>query len=234
MVGAGTMGSGIAQAVAQSGYEVAMVDVKQDILDNIPPVLGAAALALTDYDLIDFLPPEIKEDRAGKRFNKLAVAFLITLAIGLTGFWASLKYKNDIESFRLKSAQDQIERFTKSDSFRIYNRIKQQMASDKDFLTQLDHKPTFLHLNLKELSRITPEQIKLDIYDLKSSVNKPLLSLSGIATSFDQPPEVILAEFVARLENSPFYDNVKINRYSKRLQDGKSVLEFYMEMEAVI
>jgi 3-hydroxybutyryl-CoA dehydrogenase len=34
VVGAGTMGSGIAQAVAQSGYDVAMVDVKQEVLDR--------------------------------------------------------------------------------------------------------------------------------------------------------------------------------------------------------
>jgi len=34
VVGAGTMGSGIAQAVAQSGYEVTMLDVKQEILDR--------------------------------------------------------------------------------------------------------------------------------------------------------------------------------------------------------
>jgi len=34
VVGAGTMGSGIAQAVAQSGCDVAMLDVKQDVLDS--------------------------------------------------------------------------------------------------------------------------------------------------------------------------------------------------------
>ena len=34
VVGAGTMGNGIAQVVAQSGYETAMVDVKQDFLDR--------------------------------------------------------------------------------------------------------------------------------------------------------------------------------------------------------
>ncbi len=34
VVGAGTMGSGIAQVVAQSGYETAMVDVKQEFLDR--------------------------------------------------------------------------------------------------------------------------------------------------------------------------------------------------------
>jgi len=34
VVGAGTMGSGIAQVVAQSGYEVALVDVKQEIIDR--------------------------------------------------------------------------------------------------------------------------------------------------------------------------------------------------------
>ncbi|RLC94135.1 MAG: 3-hydroxybutyryl-CoA dehydrogenase [Chloroflexi bacterium] len=34
VVGAGTMGSGIAQTVAQSGYETAMVDVKDELLDR--------------------------------------------------------------------------------------------------------------------------------------------------------------------------------------------------------
>lgn len=34
VAGAGTMGSGIAQAVAQSGYEVAMLDVRQEIIDR--------------------------------------------------------------------------------------------------------------------------------------------------------------------------------------------------------
>jgi len=34
VVGAGTMGNGIAQVVAQSGYETAMVDVKEEFLDR--------------------------------------------------------------------------------------------------------------------------------------------------------------------------------------------------------
>jgi 3-hydroxybutyryl-CoA dehydrogenase len=34
VVGAGTMGSGITQVVAQSGYDVAMLDVKQEIIDR--------------------------------------------------------------------------------------------------------------------------------------------------------------------------------------------------------
>lgn len=34
VVGAGTMGNGIAQVIAQSGYETAMVDVKQEFLDR--------------------------------------------------------------------------------------------------------------------------------------------------------------------------------------------------------
>ncbi|NQT47499.1 MAG: hypothetical protein HQ578_00835, partial [Chloroflexi bacterium] len=34
VVGAGTMGNGIAQVIAQSGYETAIVDVKQEFLDR--------------------------------------------------------------------------------------------------------------------------------------------------------------------------------------------------------
>ena len=34
VIGAGTMGNGITQVVAQAGYETAMVDIKQEFLDR--------------------------------------------------------------------------------------------------------------------------------------------------------------------------------------------------------
>jgi len=208
--------------------------VNKDLLDNIPPVLSSAALALSDYGLIDFLPPEIKEERASSRFYRFAAPALIVFAAVLIGHWASLKYENNIEEFKLRKAHNQIEQFKNSKSFRLYNHIKQQIALDKAFLDKLKNNPTFLNLNLKELSRITPEQIKLDMYDLKSTSGKPELSMCGRAISSDPPPEIILAEFVARLENSPFFEKIIINRYSKHYKDNQFILDFQIEMDAVI
>ncbi|MCX5999616.1 MAG: 3-hydroxyacyl-CoA dehydrogenase NAD-binding domain-containing protein, partial [Chloroflexi bacterium] len=34
VIGAGTMGNGIAQVVAQAGYETTMIDIKQEFLDR--------------------------------------------------------------------------------------------------------------------------------------------------------------------------------------------------------
>lgn len=208
--------------------------VKKELLGSIPPVLSSVALALSEYGLIDFLPPEIKEERATSRFYRFAVPALIVFTAVLIGHWSSLKYDNDIEKFKLTKAQNQIEHFKNSKSFRLYNQIKQQIAFDKAFLDKLKSNPTFLHLNLKELSRITPQQIKLDMYDLKATPQKPELLLTGKTISNDPPPEIILAEFIARLEHSPFFEKVEIKKYSKQFKNNHFILDFQIEMSAVI
>jgi 3-hydroxybutyryl-CoA dehydrogenase len=40
VIGSGTMGSGIAQVPAQAGYEAALVDIKQEFLDQSKPGLN--------------------------------------------------------------------------------------------------------------------------------------------------------------------------------------------------
>ncbi len=208
--------------------------ITKELLDTIPPVLSSVALALTDYGLIDFLPPAIKEERANSRFYRFASPALIVLIAVLIGHWTSLKYENGIENFKLDKAQNQIEHFKNSKSFQLYNQIKQQITMDEAYLDKLKSNPTFLHLNLKELSRITPEQIKLDMYDFKATPQKPELFLSGKTMSNDPPPEIILAEFIARLENSPFFENIEIKKYSKQFKGDQFILDFQIEMSAVI
>ncbi|MCP4706576.1 MAG: pilus assembly protein PilM [candidate division Zixibacteria bacterium] len=208
--------------------------IKKELLESIPPVLTSVSLAMSDYGLIEFLPPEIKEERATSRFYRFAAPALIIAAAVLIGHWMSLKYENNVQEFKLAETQNQIEQFKSSESFRLYNRIKQEIAHDKAILEKLKNNPTFLHLNLMELSRIVPKQIKLDLYDLKSTAIKPELFLSGKTVSNDLPPEVILAEFIARLENSPFFDKIEIKKYSKEFKNNQFILDFQIEMSAVI
>jgi hypothetical protein len=201
---------------------------------EIAPVLGAAALALTDYTLIDFIPGEIKEKRSAVRYWRFAIPVMMLITAVFLAFWIALKYENNIKQGQLESAQRQIQRFVNSDAFRTYNQIKKQMTLDKAFLDRLERKQSHLHLNLKELSRITPRKIKLDRYDLKSIDNQLKLFLSGRAVSNDPPPEVVLAEYIAGMEQSPFFKQVNVRRYSKRQLENSFVLDFEIEMEAII
>ncbi len=201
---------------------------------QIPVSLGAVALALADRDLIDFLPPELQEKRSSKRFYRAAIPALVIIAVSLGLLWGSLNMQNEVRENRLQSTRQQIERFKNSDSYLAYSRIKRQLAADRAFLEKLQKEPTHLFLNLQELSRIVPKKIRLEQYDLIPGLKKTSLTLAGKATSLDPPPEIILAEFIAALESSPFYTNVHLSRHTKRNNRGEFVIDFQVEMVAVI
>ncbi len=205
------------------------------IADNIPPALGVMAMSVANQDIVSLLPPEIREARTIKRYYTVAMATLSVLMIAMAGIWGSLKFQNNLRNTYLESNHEQIESFKQSESYKTYNRIKRQLAADQAFMTKLKNQPTFLHLNLKELSLITPDKIKLDIFSLKpSSGGKIDLNLSGQAISTKPPPEVVLAEFIAELESSAFFKNIRLTKYSKKqISDGFN-LNFRIEMDAVI
>ena len=58
--------------------------------------------------------------------------------------------------------------------------------------------------------------------------------MTGHAISSDPPPEIILAEFIARLQDSPFFNNVKLDRHNKMTHDDGFVIDFQIGMDAVI
>jgi hypothetical protein len=206
----------------------------QDSADQIPISLGAVALCMAEYDMISFLPPKIKEIRAARRFIRMAVPAVMTLALGLLGLWASVKYQIVIENARLANAHQQMGLFKSSASYGMYTRLKRQMVADQALLEKLNREPTFLHLNLKELSRITPGKIELGLYDLYDDGRHNHLVVTGSAFSRDPPPEVILAEYIARLDSSPFFKDVSLQKHSKHDRSGQFVIDFRLEMEAVI
>jgi hypothetical protein len=203
--------------------------------DNIPPALGVTAMTIAKQDIVSLLPPEIREAKSIKRYYTLALAALSVLMIAMAGIWGSLKFQNNLRDTHLKTNRSQIESFKRSESYQTYNRIKRQLAADQAFLTKLKNQPTFLHLNLKELSLITPDKIKIDLFSLRPSPSGKIdLNLAGQAVSSEPPPEVILAEFIAELESSAFFNNIKLTKYSKKQSENGFNLNFRIEMDAVI
>ncbi|HDL04729.1 MAG TPA: hypothetical protein ENH25_11440 [candidate division Zixibacteria bacterium] len=203
-------------------------------VNQIPVSLSTVALAVYNPELIDFLPPEQKEKRKAKAFIRSAVPAFLTLITVLSGFWGILKYENYVNDIRLDAARTQTEMFRSSPTYSMYNAIKTQMAADRMVLEKLNQKPTALNLNLKELSLLAPEKIKLDLYDLQVEENKVNIRMTGHAISSDPPPEIILAEFIARLQDSPFFNNVKLDRHNKMTHNDGFVIDFQIGMDAVI
>ena len=81
--------------------------------------------------------------------------------------------------------------------------------------------PTFLSLNLKELSLLTPKEVRLVNMQFRPSDPDANMVLEGNVFSKGIPPEVILAEFIENLSGSPFYSNVEIIRHIKKeLKNG--------------
>lgn len=202
--------------------------------DQIPVALKAVALAMVDNKLIDLSPPDLKEERAIQKCHRWAIpAFTLTLVMLLV-LWMSQRYQMDRQKSLLDSATGQIEQFSNSASFIMYNKIKQQLAANKDLLDKLSFEPTFLHLSLKEISHLTPEAIRLSSYQLEKAGSKYSLLLEGQAHSTGMPPEVTLAEYIARLEGSPFFENVTLRKYIKKTESEGFVLDFFIETDAII
>jgi hypothetical protein len=135
---------------------------------------------------------------------------------------------------RVVQGKAQIEKIQKSETFNLYNQIKSRMAAEQALLQGLYQEPTILNLNLKELTLITPHEIKLMTLDMQNVDNKYQLLITGRAKSSQPPPEIILAEFIARLENSPFYKNIVLKKHIKQSEGNRFLIDFQLEMDAVI
>ena len=206
----------------------------EDFADQIPVSLSTVALALDSPGLIDFLPPENKKKRDLASFIRQAVPAMILVMAVLAVYWGTLKFSGNVDDIRLMSAEYQISMFRNSPTYSMYSTIKNQMAADRTVLDRLNQNPTILNLNLKELSRLVPDKIKLDVYDLVSEGDSCLVYVNGHAISSDPPPEIVLAEFIARMQNSPFFKNVELKRHSKKASGNDFVIDFQLEMGAVI
>ena len=195
---------------------------------------GAAALALAEYNMMNFLPGPRRQKKALRTFYRLSLPALALFIALLLAAWSSMKYKNEIIKGELTATLARIESLQSSPSYAAYRLIKQHLNADSLYREQRLSRPTHLHLNLKELSLKTPRKVRLYAYDLRNGLERPTLTIGGRAMSANPPPEIVLAEFIAGLEKSPFYENVRLRRHSKHLQKGVWAVDFEIEMETVI
>ncbi len=203
-------------------------------VEMIPPCLGVAALALANFKLIDFLPDKLQEAINIKRLYRLAIPAISVALIVMIGLSFLLNHNKNILAEKIALADEQIAHIQSSPSFIMYNKIKNQMAAEQAILNHLNNKPTHLYLTLKELSRLTPRRVELNQYELKNIGGHNHLTMMGQVVSNNPPPEIILAEFVAQLENSPFYDKIIVKKHIKKTEGSNFKIEFQINADAIL
>lgn len=207
---------------------------KRDQVDIFPVCLPVLAAASCQASLANLLPTEYKQTQVQAKsgiYGKVAVVLLM-VALGLS--WFMMKNKAGIAEQKLFELNRQVVEFRNSEAFHTYNLVKRQIALDQSYLDQIKESPSYLALNFKELSRLTPEPIKLVYLDYKPDPRDKNIYLHGLVESKDVPPELILAEYVEVLSDSPFYDNVSIVRHVKKTLKDTFQIDFQISMRGVV
>lgn len=200
---------------------------KEQILIGLSPV----AAGVNKRNLADLLPPEEKEAIKTSRTNNYLKT--ITTAVLVAAFlsWSYFNSKVFNETAQLNNMRTELATFVSSDAYHTYNKLKREILFDQNFMNQVQKEPSFLALHLKELSNLTSTSIKLISFEYTPNLENHNFFLQGLVKSNGIPPEIILAEYIETLKDSPLYDDVRIVKHIKKMdkENGMEV-EFTIKM----
>ena len=207
--------------------------LEEDSNHDLPVCLQALAAAVCDSRLANLLPPERKVVHSRRRVDRRGIAALFVIATLLAG--ESLVGERELASGKTfeQTLQQDIARFQNSEAFNTYSRIKLRIAADSMFLRETRPTESYLGVTLKELSRLTPGPIRLTGLDYQGTKAEQNLNLQGIVRSRTVPPEVLLAEYVKTLDDSPVFTTVSVSRYTKKEVRDAFELEFNLLLAGI-
>ena len=139
----------------------------------------------------------------------------------------------NIAKHQLEDINYSINKFKNSEAYHTYNNLKKQILNSRSYLKKTEKEPSYLSYNLKELSNLTPNQIKLIHFNFNPSKSNQNILIQGVVTSLTIPPEIILAEYTETLASSPLFDNVHIIKHVKKNKEEKFFIEFVINMQGV-
>ncbi len=218
--------------IARLGF-IAEANLKE-FESDIPVSLPAFAAASCPAGMADVLPKEAKQAHSAHRINNYARVALAVLFSVLIGAWGLFNKAVSVKQGELLALNTQVNDFMNSAAFNSYNLLKRQIAVDRTYLESALEIPTFLSLNLKELSWLTPKEVRLMNMQFRPNDPEANLVLEGNVFSKDIPGEVILAEFIENLAGSPFYSQVEIVRHIKREVKEGFEIDFAIKCRGVI
>ena len=203
-------------------------------LETVSVCLPALAAASCNVKTINLLPEKLKTLQNIKKVNFIGRFAITTMVILLASCWWGF---NDI--IRTKEDHNQIlhkqvEDFRSSNAYHTYNLLKSKIVTTQTYLNQTQQNPSFLSLNLKELSLITKDGIFLSrlYYENKNSDNH--ITINGKTISTTVPPEILIAEYIENLNASPYYKDVTLVRHNKNELKKGFEIEFTLTMRGII
>ncbi|MBD3257743.1 hypothetical protein GF377_04865, partial [candidate division GN15 bacterium] len=201
---------------------------------DLPLCLPAVAAATNRARLANMLPDERKAARRIRLVHRGGIAALVVLAALFTAQWLSARASLSTAQDRLAHLEQQVETFRASESFRTYNHLKRSVARSQAFINKAKESPSYLGLNLKELSQLAPKTVKLETLSYNIENSGQNMHLAGEIVTEHMPPELVLAEFVENLEASPFYANVEVAKNKKKRQTDGFTLEFVISLQGTV
>jgi Tfp pilus assembly PilM family ATPase len=203
-------------------------------LETMSACLPVLAAATCPTRLSNLLPKQEKSRIAQRAQHRLAVTALAALLGLLLTVWVSARMQTAVLEQRLQGLTTQVDNFKASSLFDTYGLLRHEITSGQSYLAKIEPVATYLSLNLKDLSRITPEPVTLFALTYLANDMERNFSLDGSVHSRQVPPEVILAEYIENLEASPFFSDVAVLRHTKRINDGVQVIDFHIGLRATI
>lgn len=161
----------------------------------------------------------------------LAALFVMCVALGATSWLQFDAIRN--QRVQIAAIEAEVKAFEQSDLFANFQVARQMVASNRTYIDKIHQKSSYLGLNLKELTRLTPSGVRLRQLDYSPSTAGRDLVLTGVVSSTETPPELILAEYVEHLNNSLWYSDVTVDRYVKRAGKTAFELEFTLSMRGL-
>ncbi|MBI5267384.1 MAG: hypothetical protein HY851_09160 [candidate division Zixibacteria bacterium] len=206
----------------------------ETIRSTVAVSLPAVAAAVNNVRLANLLPPEHKAVMVARRLDRRIFAGL-GLLICLLGVVTFERYHVTAgQRIKLEAITAEVDQFRNSDLFVTYDSVKQQMAMDKAYLSRLTPSPSHASSLLKELSNLTPPEVRLFDLGLAREQTDRNGHLAGVVHSSATPPEVILAEFVERLRHSPAFSLITVDGSQKRKAGDGFDLVFQISFMGVI
>lgn len=200
--------------------------------DTISAVLPVLATATTDYLLTDLTAPAIREERKLKLFKRFAMQVAAITLIALAGLWQVSRMQLAGAKYNRQAVASQVNRFERSPAYAGYRIIKQELARQQSIIDRLQRANTQHYLALKEIAALTPANIRLKYIEYFPRKTGSRSYVSGAVITSALAPEVSLADYIGRLDGSPLFSDVTLERHDKSIKGAIRTVTFTLNMQA--
>ena len=201
--------------------------------DNLAVCLPAVAAVTNRAVIANLMPLEFKRQQLLRKADRLGIAAMVLLVGLMMAHWIGQATSLRAAREHLAELERRSSEFRASEMFATYNHLKHKLAANRVFMDKTRENPSYLSLNLKELSHLVPAAARLYNLEYHAGASEREYRLSGLVTTRSTPPELVLAELVENLMASPFFEEVTVERHVKRRKDEEFFLDFSLSMRGI-